>query len=65
MKEKTLQTYKYLLEAPNQATQNDLSQAVKCVQCGRMFASMNFLKKHYERRHPNANFERDYPSEKD
>ena len=35
------------------------------MQCGRVFASMHFLRKHYERRHPGADFDRDYPSEKD
>ena len=33
-----------------------------CKHCQRTFASESFLRKHYGRRHPEANFDHDYPS---
>ena len=40
----------------------DLSKAMTCNHCQRTFASESFLRKHYGRRHPTANFDHDYPS---
>lgn len=39
-----------------------MSKAMTCKQCQRTFASESFLRKHYGRRHPEANFDHDYPS---
>ena len=44
IKQKTLATYKYLMEAPKDG---DLSKAMTCKQCSRTFASVHFLRKHY------------------
>jgi hypothetical protein len=60
IKQRTLQTYKYLMEVPKEG---DLSKAMTCPHCGRVFASAQFLRKHYERRHPDQDFDRDFPPE--
>lgn len=56
IKQRTLQTYKYLMEVPKEG---DLSEAVRCPRCGRVFASKEYLQKHYARRHPEHDLEKD------
>tara|TARA_B110000285_G_C15050686_1_gene576813 strand:+ start:436 stop:639 length:204 start_codon:yes stop_codon:yes gene_type:complete len=40
----------------------DHSQAVKCNHCSKFFASTDFLKKHYAKKHPEANYNADFPT---
>lgn len=42
--------------------EGDHSQAVKCMHCNKFFASMDFLKKHYGKKHPDKNIDADFPS---
>ena len=49
LKEQTLRTYSYLLQVPKDG---DHSSAVKCPHCSKFFASEDFLKKHYAKKHP-------------
>ena len=48
------------MEVPKEG---DLSKAMTCKRCGRVFASEHFLRKHYGRRHPDQDFDRDHPPE--
>lgn len=48
------------MEVPREG---DLTKAMTCKHCGRVFASEAFLRKHYARRHPEEDFDRDYPPE--
>ena len=60
LKEQTLRTYAYLLQVPKEG---DHSKAVKCPRCSKFFASADFLKKHYAKKHPEADFAADFPSQ--
>ena len=60
IKQKTLATYEYLIKIPKDG---DNSQAVKCKHCPKFFASEQFLKNHYAKRHPGEHFENDFPSQ--
>ena len=51
------------MEVPEQG--GDLGTAVTCKQCGRTFASATFLRKHYARRHPDKDYDYDFPTEKE
>ena len=56
LKTKTLSTYEYLLKLPSQ---ND-SSLYKCNQCQKVFISHDYVQKHYSRKHPSVNFQKDF-----
>jgi len=43
----------------------DHTKAVTCRHCRRTFASDHFLRKHYGRRHPEKDFDKEYPTQTD
>ena len=59
IKSKTLATYEYLIKIPKEG---DTSQAMKCSHCQKFFASEQYLRKHYQKRHPDANYDAEYPN---
>ena len=61
LKQKTLATYKYMMETPDQKV--DMSNALTCPYSGKIFANAYYMRKHYERRYPDKDFEMDFPSE--
>ena len=59
IKAKTLDTYfNYVIKMPDQG---DPSKYVKCNHCFKFFANLDFLRKHYAKRHPNENFDMEFP----
>jgi hypothetical protein len=59
IKQKTLATYEYLIKIPKEG---DSSQAMKCTYCSKFFASEQYLRKHYSKRHPEADYEAEFPN---
>ena len=60
MKQKTLATYEYLLKIPKDGQPSHL--AMKCSHCSKFFESEHYLRKHYEKKHPDIEFDQDFPS---
>jgi len=54
LKQKTLSTYEYLMKLPAEQEQ----EAVKCFHCAKFFLSRDYLARHYQRHHPDADFGR-------
>ena len=48
MKQKTLSTYEYLMKLPAEEEQ----AAAKCQHCHKFFLDRTYLRKHYQRHHP-------------
>lgn len=59
IKQKTLATYEYLIKVPKEG---DHANAMKCNHCAKFFANDGFLRKHYAKKHPEKDFEKEYPS---
>lgn len=53
LKQKTLQTYEYLLKLPSDADQSNFA---RCNHCPKFFVNKQFLKKHYQKTHPEKDF---------
>lgn len=58
----TVDSLKNLKEMPKDG---DHTKAVTCRHCHRTFASDHFLRKHYGRRHPEKDFDKEYPTQTD
>lgn len=60
MKAKTLATYEYLIKIPKDGDNSQIT-AMKCNHCNKFFESEAYLKKHYQKKHPEADFQHDFP----
>ena len=60
MKQKTLATYEYLIKIPKDG--DNAHAAMKCNHCSKFFESELYLQKHYEKKHPNIEYSKDFPT---
>jgi len=59
MKQKTLATYECLLKLPPEVETN----VTKCPYCHKFFVARKYLRSHYERHHPDKQYEEDFGDE--
>jgi Pyruvate/2-oxoacid:ferredoxin oxidoreductase delta subunit len=59
LKQKTLSTYEYLMKLPAEQEQ----AVIKCKHCPKFFAAKSYLKKHYDRNHPDKDYYKDFRDE--
>jgi len=64
MKSKTLATYEYLIKLPKDGDTSQLT-AMKCSHCQKFFESETYLRKHYQKKHPEHDYEHDFPGKKE
>ena len=61
-KQKVLSTYEYLMKVPKDGAGAQAAGAMKCNHCSKFFESETFLKKHYQKKHPQQDFDGEFPS---
>lgn len=59
LKQKTLSTYEYLMKLPSEQEQ----EIIKCKHCQKFFVARVYLKKHYQKTHPEKDYYRDFGEE--
>lgn len=60
MKQRTLSMYEYLIKVPKDGEPGHA--AMKCNHCSKIFESEHYLRKHYEKKHPDQDYDAEFNS---